>query len=186
MSSLRTPRIAADRKPGSQGSSVGMARVDQAADLSAAWRSAAFDPVVFAEPWITGAEYTVACCRIRPCPDTHRDRRGLSTTMRPSICAMTRATSAHRDWRPRRGSSARPGARNLSRPAARKAGGARFHDGPHRPAAAAGDQYRARHDLPQPGADGGARQRHRLRGAGLARARDQPRPPAARRPERPC
>jgi len=48
-------------KPGSQGSSVGMARVEQAGQLRAAWEVARrFDPVVFAEPWITGAEYTVA------------------------------------------------------------------------------------------------------------------------------
>jgi D-alanine-D-alanine ligase len=48
-------------KPGSQGSSVGMARVEQAGELAAAWRAALrFDPVVFAEPWISGAEYTVA------------------------------------------------------------------------------------------------------------------------------
>jgi len=48
-------------KPGSQGSSVGMARVERAEDLAAAWRSALrFDPVVFAEEWISGAEYTVA------------------------------------------------------------------------------------------------------------------------------
>jgi D-alanine-D-alanine ligase len=47
-------------KPGSQGSSVGMARVEQAGDLESAWEVARrFDPVVFAEPWITGAEYTV-------------------------------------------------------------------------------------------------------------------------------
>jgi len=47
-------------KPGSQGSSVGMARVEQAAEFADAWAAARrFDPVVFAEPWITGAEYTV-------------------------------------------------------------------------------------------------------------------------------
>jgi D-alanine-D-alanine ligase len=56
-------------KPGSQGSSVGMARVDKAADLSAAWRNALqFDPVVFAEPWITGAEYTVAVLQEQALP----------------------------------------------------------------------------------------------------------------------
>ena len=48
-------------KPASQGSSVGMTRVEQAADLPAAWRAATqHEPVAFAEPWITGAEYTVA------------------------------------------------------------------------------------------------------------------------------
>jgi D-alanine-D-alanine ligase len=47
-------------KPGSQGSSVGMARVEQAGELGEAWAVARrFDPVVFAEPWISGAEYTV-------------------------------------------------------------------------------------------------------------------------------
>jgi D-alanine-D-alanine ligase len=48
-------------KPASQGSSVGMTRVEQAAQLPAAWRAATqHEPMAFAEPWITGAEYTVA------------------------------------------------------------------------------------------------------------------------------
>jgi D-alanine-D-alanine ligase len=48
-------------KPATQGSSVGMTRVERAQDLPAAWRTALrFDPVVFAEAWIGGAEYTVA------------------------------------------------------------------------------------------------------------------------------
>ena len=48
-------------KPASQGSSVGMSRVERAEDLTAAWRSAAaLDPVVIAESWISGQELTVA------------------------------------------------------------------------------------------------------------------------------
>ncbi len=48
-------------KPASQGSSVGMTRVETAADLPAAWRAATqHEPVAFAEPWITGGEYTVS------------------------------------------------------------------------------------------------------------------------------
>jgi D-alanine-D-alanine ligase len=48
-------------KPGSQGSSVGMARVERTQDLPDAWKNALrTDPVVFAEPWITGGEYTVS------------------------------------------------------------------------------------------------------------------------------
>ena len=48
-------------KPASQGSSVGMTRVEKAAELPAAWRAATqHEPVAFAEPWITGGEYTVA------------------------------------------------------------------------------------------------------------------------------
>ena len=47
-------------KPGSQGSSVGMARVEHAQDLPQAWNNARrIDPIVFAETWITGAEYAV-------------------------------------------------------------------------------------------------------------------------------
>jgi len=48
-------------KPATQGSSVGMSRVNAAAELPAAWRAAsALDPVVIAERWITAGEYTVA------------------------------------------------------------------------------------------------------------------------------
>jgi len=47
-------------KPATQGSSVGMSRVATAAELPAAWRAAAaLDPVVIAERWITGGEFTV-------------------------------------------------------------------------------------------------------------------------------
>jgi D-alanine-D-alanine ligase len=48
-------------KPASQGSSVGMTRVEKAAELPAAWKAATqHEPVAFAEPWITGGEYTVS------------------------------------------------------------------------------------------------------------------------------
>jgi D-alanine-D-alanine ligase len=47
-------------KPASQGSSVGMTRVEKAEELPSAWRAATqHEPVAFAEPWITGGEYTV-------------------------------------------------------------------------------------------------------------------------------
>jgi D-alanine-D-alanine ligase len=47
-------------KPATQGSSVGMSKVDTAAQLPAAYAAAAAtDTSVFAEPWITGSEYTV-------------------------------------------------------------------------------------------------------------------------------
>ena len=47
-------------KPATQGSSVGMSRVASAAEMPAAWRAAsALDPVVIAERWITGREFTV-------------------------------------------------------------------------------------------------------------------------------
>jgi D-alanine-D-alanine ligase len=48
-------------KPVTQGSSVGMTRVEHAAQLEPAWRAAlAVDRQVFAEPWLTGGEYTVS------------------------------------------------------------------------------------------------------------------------------
>jgi len=48
-------------KPASQGSSVGMTRVTEAGAMGAAFAAATtHEPVAFAEPWITGGEYTVA------------------------------------------------------------------------------------------------------------------------------
>ena len=56
-------------KPATQGSSVGMTKVEKAADLPAAYAAAAkTDPVVFAESWITGNEYTVAILQGRALP----------------------------------------------------------------------------------------------------------------------
>jgi D-alanine-D-alanine ligase len=55
---LKLPLIV---KPATQGSSVGMTRVERAADLAAAFAAARqLEPLVFAEPWIPGKEYTVA------------------------------------------------------------------------------------------------------------------------------
>jgi len=48
-------------KPALEGSSIGMSKVEQAAELPAAWRKARESgPVVFAEQWINGPEYTAA------------------------------------------------------------------------------------------------------------------------------
>jgi D-alanine-D-alanine ligase len=56
-------------KPATQGSSVGMSRVETAADLPAAHQAAArIEASVFAEPWITGKEYTVAMLQGRALP----------------------------------------------------------------------------------------------------------------------
>lgn len=56
-------------KPATQGSSVGMSKVDTAADLPAAYEAAArIESSVFAEPWITGKEYTVAVLQGRALP----------------------------------------------------------------------------------------------------------------------
>ncbi|HKZ74933.1 MAG TPA: D-alanine--D-alanine ligase [Steroidobacteraceae bacterium] len=56
-------------KPATQGSSVGMTKVDSVLDLPAAYAAAAaIEPSVFAESWITGGEYTVAILQGRPLP----------------------------------------------------------------------------------------------------------------------
>jgi D-alanine-D-alanine ligase len=55
---LKLPLIV---KPATQGSSVGMTKVDRAEELPAAFAAASsLETLVFAEPWITGGEYTVA------------------------------------------------------------------------------------------------------------------------------
>ncbi len=55
---LKLPLIV---KPATQGSSVGMSKVEHAADLPAAYHAAAqLESLVFAEPWLMGGEYTVA------------------------------------------------------------------------------------------------------------------------------
>jgi D-alanine-D-alanine ligase len=56
-------------KPATQGSSVGMTKVEKAEQMAAAYQAAALlEPVVFAEPWITGGEYTVAILQGRALP----------------------------------------------------------------------------------------------------------------------
>jgi D-alanine-D-alanine ligase len=56
-------------KPATQGSSVGMTKVEKASELAAAYQAAALlEPTVFAEAWITGAEYTVAVLQGRALP----------------------------------------------------------------------------------------------------------------------
>jgi D-alanine-D-alanine ligase len=48
-------------KPASEGSSVGMSKVDRAEDLPAAWQTAhQYDKKILAEQYITGKEYTAA------------------------------------------------------------------------------------------------------------------------------
>jgi D-alanine-D-alanine ligase len=54
---LKLPMIV---KPATEGSSVGLTRVERADELPAAYAAAAeFETKVFAEPWLSGKEYTV-------------------------------------------------------------------------------------------------------------------------------
>lgn len=48
-------------KPATEGSSIGMSRVDEAGELRSAWEKAAeYDPLVIAESFVDGGEYTAA------------------------------------------------------------------------------------------------------------------------------
>jgi D-alanine-D-alanine ligase len=63
---LKLPMIV---KPATQGSSVGMTKVERAEDLPAAYAAASQnDPVVFAEAWISGGEYTVGILQGKALP----------------------------------------------------------------------------------------------------------------------
>jgi len=63
---LRLPMIV---KPATQGSSVGMTKVEHAPELPAAYEAAAaVDASVFAESWIAGPEYTVGLLQERALP----------------------------------------------------------------------------------------------------------------------
>lgn len=56
-------------KPVHEGSSIGMSKVDNPAQLKAAWQSAArYDNAVLAEAWIEGSEYTAAIMGDLPLP----------------------------------------------------------------------------------------------------------------------
>jgi D-alanine-D-alanine ligase len=56
-------------KPAREGSSIGMAKVEDPAGLTEAWSAAArFDALVLAERWISGAEYTCAILANRALP----------------------------------------------------------------------------------------------------------------------
>lgn len=56
-------------KPAREGSSIGMAKVEDATQLAEAWRAASrFDALVLAERWIRGAEYTAGVLDGEPLP----------------------------------------------------------------------------------------------------------------------
>ncbi len=161
-------------KPATQGSSVGMTKVEKADQLLGAYQAAALlEPDVFAEPWITGAEYTVAVLQGRALPSIRIETpatfydyqakyfRNDTKYFCPSGLSG-RGREASRQSRA--GDVRRRGRRGL--------GPRRLHDGQGRQALSAGDQHGSRHDRPQPRADGGARARHQLRAARLAGARN--------------
>ena len=162
-------------KPATQGSSVGMSKVSAAGEMDAAYRAAAaVDDVVFAEQWITGAEYTVAVLHRRVLP---------SIRIEAANAFYDYEAKYHRNdtkYHCPAGLSAPAEAHMASLAlAAFDAVGAEgwgrvdfMADATGRPLLLE-TQHRAGHDRPQPGADGRARRGHRLRRTVLAGARDQ-------------
>lgn len=56
-------------KPVHEGSSIGISKVMQVDELESAWKKAAeYDPVVIAERWVTGSEYTVSILQHQALP----------------------------------------------------------------------------------------------------------------------
>ncbi len=159
-------------KPATQGSSVGMTKVEKADQLLGAYQAAAMlEPDVFAEPWITGAEYTVAILQGRALPSirietpaTFYDYQAKyfrnDTKYSLPVGPVRRGGEASRESR----------AGHVHRRGRGGLGPRRLHDGQGRQALSAGDQHGSRHDRPQSRADGGARARHQLRATRLAGA----------------
>ena len=158
---LKLPLIV---KPATQGSSVGMTKVERPEDLAPAFAAAfKLEPLVFAEPWIPGKEYTVAILQGEALPSIRIET--------PKAFYDYEAKYFRDDTRYFCPSGL--GARRLRRGRRLRLGARGFHDGRRRASAAARDQHHSGHDQPQPGADGRARGRHRLSRARLARARDE-------------
>ncbi len=158
-------------KPATQGSSVGMSKVERAADLPAAFDAAAqLETLVFAEPWIPGKEYTVSILQDQALPAIRIETPKTFYDYEAKYSATTRATSVPRGCLPvpRRTWQAL-GTGRLCRCRGLRLGPRGFHAGCAGEAPAAGDQHHPGHDQPQPGADGRARHRRRLRRTGVAR-----------------
>ncbi len=89
--------------------SVGMSKVTTREEMEPAYRAAAaVDDTVFAEKWITGAEYTVAVLHRRVLPAIRIEAANAFYDYEPSTTATTRSTTAPPDFRrsPRRTSRA--------------------------------------------------------------------------------
>ena len=77
-------------KPANEGSSIGISKVKQSGELGKAYELAAkSDPLVIAEKFIGGGEYTVGIWAIVPCPLCASYRPMNFMIMRRNICGMT-------------------------------------------------------------------------------------------------
>jgi len=85
-------------KPAHEGSSIGMAKVNSAQELVAAWQDAAkYDSQVLVEQWIHGPEFTIAVLRGQVLPPIWV-RRTCSTTTTPSTSPTIPSTASRAAW----------------------------------------------------------------------------------------
>ena len=127
-------------KPATQGSSVGMSKVSTAGEMEPAYRAAAaVDDVVFAEKWITGAEYTVAVLHRRVLPAIRIEAANAFYDYEAKY--HRNDTKYHCPAglsAPGRSAHGQPRAGGLRCRRRGRLGPRRFHGRSHRPAAAAG------------------------------------------------
>ena len=161
-------------KPACEGSSVGVSRCFKDADLADAVALAArYDGALLVEQLIQGEEYTVAVLGTEALPSIRIVPAGEYYDYHAKYVAEDTAVPLSGRERRDRAGTRQPGARGVLRRRVQWLGSRRLHARPRRPSLAARGQHRPGHDQPLAGAEGGAATRHRVRRAGLARARDQ-------------
>ena len=86
-------------KPAHEGSSIGMAKVGDVAELIAAWRAAsAYDAQVLVEQWIHGPEFTVAVLHGEVLPPIGLGTPHTFTTTTPSTWPPIPSTASPAGW----------------------------------------------------------------------------------------
>jgi D-alanine-D-alanine ligase len=126
----RAPGLPLIVKPATQGSSVGMARIERAQELAAGLEQRArIDPTVFAETWITGAEYTVGMLQGQALPSIRIETPRSFYDYEAKYLRDDTRYFCPRAWPARRGAAGEAGAREPGGLRRRGLGARRFHDG---------------------------------------------------------
>ena len=147
-------------KPAREGSSIGMSKVTEAGTLKAAYETAAeHDPLVLAETFIDGAEFTVGILGDRALPLIRLEPAKDKAFYDFEAKYLRNDTPVPLPGRParRRRTGLAPACAGRIPPGGRTRMGTRGCDARQpRQSLFAGSEYLARHDRSQPGADGSA------------------------------
>ncbi len=158
-------------KPANEGSSVGISKVKHAGELRAAYEEAAkHDKLVIVEAFVGGGEYTAAILggqalpviKIEPANEFYDYEAKYLRDDTRYLCPCGLAPEQEAEMQ-------QSGATGICLDRRRGLGAGGFPDGRGGQALSAGNQYFARHDRPQPGADGGTTGRNEFRTTGVAR-----------------